>query len=114
MSHKQLRILETIKDSCRAAAAAKSWVELNPESHFQYLDFQIIRTGPGAKMRDLLEVRKAGCEESSAWEGEIRREGLQSKGEISAPGTLRRERLERAATEIRTIGRRCHHGEWLR
>jgi hypothetical protein len=34
--------------------------------------------------------------------------------EIGSGGTLRRERLERADTEILGKARRCLHGEWLR
>ena len=52
--------------------------------------------------------------ELSACEKEIRHEGVRNIEGIGTAGTLRRERLERADTEIQAVGRRCHHGEWLR
>ena len=41
-------------------------------------------------------VMKAECAELSAWEKEIRREGVRNKDEIRSQGTLARERLVRA------------------
>ena len=59
-------------------------------------------------------MMKAEWGELSGCEKEIRHEGVRNIEEIRTPGTLRRERLERADTEIQAVGRRCHHGEWLR
>ena len=59
-------------------------------------------------------VMKAECGELTVCEKEIRHEGVGNIEGIGTPGTPRRERLEIADTEIQAIGRRCHHGEWLR
>jgi hypothetical protein len=59
-------------------------------------------------------VLKAACGELSPWEKEIRDEWVRDMGQIRVQGTQRRERLERADTEMRTIGTHCHHGDWLR
>ena len=57
---------------------------------------------------------RAECGELSAGEKEMRHEGMGNRKEIRTEGTLWRERLERAATEIQAMGGCCHHGEWLR
>ena len=59
-------------------------------------------------------VMKAEWGELLAWKRESAMREWRIGEEIRAEGTLRRERLERTDTEIETVSRRCHHGEWLR